>query len=149
MAELFLARSRGAPAERLVVLKKILPRYADSSRMVKLFLDEARLAQSLDHPHIVKVFETSKEAGNLYFAMEYLHGQDVRSILHRSWQLREKMPLRHAVQIGTQVAAALHYAHEKRRADGSLLNIVHRDVSPSNVVVSYDGAVKLLDFGVA
>jgi serine/threonine protein kinase len=145
MAEVFLARAAG----RVVVLKKILPKYADSARMVQLFLDEARLAGSLDHPHIVKVYETSKDAGNLYFAMEYVHGQDVRSMLHRMWQVRERMPLRHAVQIATQVGAALHYAHEKRRPDGSLLNIVHRDVSPSNVIVSYDGAVKLLDFGVA
>ncbi|MGN6110974.1 MAG: serine/threonine-protein kinase [Kofleriaceae bacterium] len=150
MAELFLARSPGKGGfEKVVVLKKILPKYAYSARMVQLFLDEARLAASLNHSNIVQVYDVGNDGGDYFFAMEYLHGQDVRSILHRAWQSRDQVPLRHAIHVATHVAAALHYAHERRRSDGSLLGIVHRDVSPSNILVSYDGAVKLVDFGVA
>src|SRR5262245_53181136 len=87
--------------------------------------------------------------GSYFFTMEYLHGQDVRSILHRAWRTGEKLPIENAVQIARNVASALHFAHEKQRSDGALLGIVHRDVSPSNIIVTYDGATKLLDFGVA
>ncbi len=149
MADLFLARTVTDTFERLVVIKKILPRYADNPRFVQLFHDEARLAKSLKHKNIVEVFDVGGSGGESFFAMEYLHGQDVRSILHRAWKREEKMPIKHAVQIATQVASALGYAHSMRRPDGTLLDIVHRDVSPSNIIVSYDGAVKLLDFGVA
>ena len=149
MADLFLARTVTDTFERLVVIKKILPRYADHPRFVQLFSDEAKLAKSLRHKNIVEVFDIGGTGGETFFAMEYLHGQDVRSILHRAWKREEKMPIKHAVHIATQVASALSYAHAMRRADGTLLDIVHRDVSPSNVIVSYDGAVKLLDFGVA
>ncbi|MBA3538876.1 MAG: serine/threonine protein kinase, partial [Deltaproteobacteria bacterium] len=149
MAELFLARAVGPRGpEKLVVLKKILPQYAASPRFVRLFLDEAKLAAGLAHPNIAHVFDTGTVDGNYFFTMEFVHGQDVRSILHRGWH-EHVMPIDHAVQIARNVAAALHYAHERRRPDGTLLEIVHRDVSPSNIMLSYDGAVKLLDFGVA
>ncbi|MGE0397523.1 MAG: protein kinase [Kofleriaceae bacterium] len=149
MADLFLARTVTDTFERLVVIKKILSRYADHPRFVQLFADEARLAKSLKHKNIVEVFDVGGSGGETFFAMEYLHGQDVRSILHRAWKRDEKMPIKHAVHVATQVASALSYAHSMRRPDGTLLDIVHRDVSPSNIIVSYDGAVKLLDFGVA
>jgi serine/threonine protein kinase len=145
MAELFLALG----PEGLVVVKKILPKYADSTRFTQLFLDEARLAGSLDHPNIVRAYGAGQDRGTTFFAMELVHGPDARSILHRAWTTGERVPIEHAVYIASRVADALHYAHEQRRPDGSLLEIVHRDVSPSNVVVSYDGEVKLLDFGVA
>src|SRR5947207_1612886 len=147
MAEIYLARADG-PAGKLVVLKKILPRYADKPRYVQLFLEEAKLAAGLDHPNIAQVYDIGFEGGP-FFAMEYLHGQDLRSILHRTWRLHERFPIEHAVDIARQVASALHCAHDKRRDDGTLLGIVHRDVSPSNIIVTYDGATKLLDFGVA
>jgi serine/threonine protein kinase len=150
MAEIFLARTRGPQGfEKLVVLKKILPRYAGNRRFVQLFLDEAKLAASLDHPNIAQVYDIGTVDGSYFFTMEYLHGQDVRSILHRTWRTGERFPIAHAVQIARHVASALHFAHEKQRADGTLLGIVHRDVSPSNIIVTYDGATKLLDFGVA
>jgi serine/threonine protein kinase len=145
MAEVYLARS----GDKLVVLKKILPRYANNSRYVQLFLDEAKLAASLDHPHIVKTFDMGMIDGQYYFAMEYVHGQDVRSILRRAERTGRKVPIALIVKIARTVAEALHYAHERRRADGTLLDVVHRDVSPSNILVSYDGAIKLADFGVA
>jgi serine/threonine protein kinase len=150
MAELFLARTVGPNGfEKVVALKKILPKYTERQKYISLFCDEARLAASLNHANIVQVYDIGLDSGNYFFAMEFLHGQDLRSILHRAWREGEKMPIGFAVQIATQVAAALHYAHEMKRPDGSLVDIVHRDVSPSNIIVTYDGAVKLLDFGVA
>jgi serine/threonine protein kinase len=150
MAEIYLARTSGPSGfEKLVVLKKILGRYADKPRYVQLFLDEAKLAASLDHPNIAQVYDIGMVDGSYFFAMEHLHGQDVRSILHRSWRIGERLPIEHAVQIARHVASALHFAHDKRRSDGTLLGLVHRDVSPSNILVTYDGATKLLDFGVA
>jgi serine/threonine protein kinase len=150
MAEIFLARTRGPSGfEKLVVLKKILPKYAGKPRFVQLFLEEAKLAATLDHPNIAQVYDIGMVDGSYFFTMEYLHGQDVRSILHRAWRNGEKFPIEHAVQIARHVASALHFAHEKPRNDGTQLGIVHRDVSPSNIIVTYDGATKLLDFGVA
>jgi serine/threonine protein kinase len=150
MAEIYLARTSGPSGfEKLVVLKKILGKYADKPRYVQLFLEEARIAASLDHPNIAQVYDIGMVDGSYFFAMEHLHGQDVRSILHRAWRIGERLPIEHAVQIARHVASALHHAHDKRRSDGTLLGLVHRDVSPSNILVTYDGATKLLDFGVA
>ena len=150
MAELFLARSVGPEGfEKLVVVKKILPRYAENPRFVQLFLDEAKLAASFDDPRIVQVYDMGRVDGNYFFAMEYVHGQDLRSILRRTDRNKQKTPIDIAVQIVRTVAGALHHAHERRRADGAPRDIVHRDVSPSNILVSYDGAIKLADFGVA
>jgi len=150
MAEIFLARTSGPSGfEKLLVLKKILPKYAGTPRMVQLFLDEAKLAAGLDHPHIAQVYDIGMVDGSYFFTMEYLHGQDVRSILHRTWKVGERFPIEHAVQVARHVASALHFAHEQTGPDGASLGIVHRDVSPSNVIVTYDGATKLLDFGVA
>jgi serine/threonine protein kinase len=150
MAELFLARTVGPSGfEKLVVLKKILPKFAGSARFVQQFLEEAKLAASLDHPNIAAAHDIGTVDGVYFFTMEYVHGQDVRSILHRTWKRGEQVPIEHAVQIARAVAGGLQHAHELRRPDGTSLEIVHRDVSPSNVLVSYDGAVKLVDFGVA
>jgi serine/threonine protein kinase len=150
MAELYLARSVGPEGfEKLVVLKKILPRYAENPRFVQLFLDEAKLAASLDHPHIAHVYDMGRVDGNYFFTMEYVHGQDVRSILRRTERAKRQIPIELTVQIARNIASALHYAHERRHGDGTLRDIVHRDVSPSNILVSYDGAIKLADFGVA
>ena len=150
MAELFLARTVGPEGfEKLVVLKKILPSHAENPKFVRLFLDEAKLAATLDHPHIAHVYDMGKVDGHYFFAMEYVHGQDVRTTMRRTARLNQDVPIDHAVQVARNVAAALHYAHTRTRADGTLLDIVHRDVSPSNILVSYDGAVKLVDFGVA
>ena len=150
MAELFLAKTRGPEGfEKIVVIKKILPGFAANPKFVKLFLDEARLAAGLDHPHIAHVYDMGTVDGDYFFAMEYVHGKDVRSVMRRTTANERKFPIEHAVMIARTTAAALHYAHERRRGDGTLLDIVHRDVSPSNILLSFDGAVKLVDFGVA
>src|SRR5262245_32206977 len=143
MAELFLARTVGPQGfEKLVVLKKILPSYAENPRFVRLFLDEAKLAATLEHPHIAHVYDMGDVDGVYFFAMEYVHGQDVRAILRRAARTNVVLPIDHVVQVTRNVAAALHYAHERKRPDGTVLDLVHRDVSPSNILVSYDGAVK-------
>lgn len=132
MAELFLARTRGPEGfEKLVVLKKILPNFAENPKFVRLFLDEARLAATLDHPHIAHVYDMGKVEQNYFFTMEYIHGQDVRATLRRTARLERKYPVELAVMITHAVAGALHYAHERRNPQGKLLDIVHRDVSPS------------------
>jgi len=151
MAEIYLARSVGPEGfEKLVVLKRILPRYAENPKFVQLFLDEAKLAASLDHPHIVHVYDMGRIDGHYFFTMEYVHGQDTRSILRKaSHHKAHPIPIAIAVQIARTMAAALHHAHERKQPDGASRDVVHRDVSPSNILVSYDGAIKLADFGVA
>ena len=150
MAELFLARTVGPEGfAKLVVLKKILPHYAENPKFVRLFLDEAKLVAQMEHPHIAHVYDMGKSGGDYFFTMEYVHGQDIRAVWRRMARVQKPFPVAHAVQIARNIAAALHYAHERTRDDGTLLDIVHRDVSPSNVLISYDGAVKLVDFGVA
>src|ERR1043165_5154848 len=100
MAEIFLARAKGPSGfEKLVVLKKILARYSGKPRYVQLFLEEARIAASLGHPHIAQVYDIGVVDGSYFFAMEHLRGHDVRSILHRSWRIAERFPIEHAVQI--------------------------------------------------
>jgi tRNA A-37 threonylcarbamoyl transferase component Bud32 len=150
MAEIYLARARGIQGfEKFVVLKRILPQYAENETFVRLFLNEARVAATLDHPNIASVYDIDQQEGVYFFTMEYLHGEDLRLILKELGRRNLKLPLAHAVSVALGVAAGLHAAHEKSDPDGRPLGIVHRDVSPSNVVVTYAGGVKLVDFGIA
>ncbi len=147
MGEVYLARARGlAGFEKLVVIKRSLPSL--STDREPLFA-EARLVATLQHTNIVQVYDVETDGSTVFIAMEFLHGQDARAIVRRSWGAGAGLPLDHALAIALAVCAGLHYAHDKRDADGTLLEIVHRDVSPSNVFVTYDGGVKLIDFGIA
>ena len=149
MAEVFLARASGIEGfEKLVVVKRILPRLAESEEFVKMFLDEARLAAQLHHPNVAQVYDIGIDAGAHFFVMEYVEGHDLREVLNAAHSTGG-LPIEHALTVVTGVAAGLHHAHEKSAPDGRSLGIVHRDVSPTNVLVSFDGAVKLVDFGVA
>ena len=149
MAELYLARGRGLDGfEKLVALKRVLPHLARDPEFVDMFLDEARLAGTLDHPNIASVIDIGRAQGNYFFAMEYVHGRDLRSVLRESAR-GDDLTLACGLAIVTQAAAGLHYAHERRDPEGRPLGIVHRDVSPSNVLISYDGGVKIIDFGIA
>jgi tRNA A-37 threonylcarbamoyl transferase component Bud32 len=150
MAEIFLARVSGLPGfQKMVVIKRILPQLATKTDFVEMFLDEARIAATLQHPNVVQMYDVGVVDGNYFIAMEYLHGEDVRSLTRTLHRQDRKLPLEHALNIAIGVASGLHYAHEKVGFDGTPLEIVHRDVTPQNIIVTYDGAVKLLDFGIA
>nr|HEX4314042.1 serine/threonine-protein kinase [Kofleriaceae bacterium] len=150
MAEIYLSRARGtAGFEKLVVLKRILPHLASDPSFVQMFLDEARLAATLQHPNIADVYDVGDADGAYFFTMEFVHGQDVRTIRLAERARGQRVPLAIALSIVHGTLAALDYAHDRRGPDGAPIGLVHRDVSSSNVLVSYDGAIKLVDFGIA
>ena len=150
MAEIFLVRcATGTGIERYCVLKRILPEHAQDTQFVQMFLDEARLAAQLQHPNIASVYDIGQLDDGHFYTMEYVHGETFRSLLQGTQELRRSLPLSCVLTMVAGVAAALHHAHERRANDGRALGIVHRDVSLSNVMVSYEGNVKLVDFGVA
>jgi serine/threonine protein kinase len=150
MAEIFLARTESAAGvERYCVLKRVLQHRATDITFVNMFLDEARLAAQLQHPNIAQVYDTGKLGDSYFFTMEYVHGETVRELMHRAYALGHTIPLGVALTIIAGAASGLQHAHERVGMDGRPLGIVHRDVSPSNLMVSYEGSVKVVDFGVA
>ena len=148
MAELYLACERTAFAERLVALKLVLPHLADDPSFVGMFLDEVRIASRLQHPNIVQVLDFGCVDEEYYLAMELVHGENVARVLAAAAKAGG-LPMAAALTIVTAVAAGLHHAHELRDVDGAPLELVHRDVSPANVIVRHDGCVKVVDFGIA
>jgi len=151
MAEVFLAKQVGIGGfEKPVVLKRIQRKLLETRHQaIELFLNEAKIAGRLTHPNIVQVLDVGEVQGALYLAMEYVHGRDLRNVVKKLQQDRAAMPLAEACYIVREVAQALHHAYWSTDMTGQRLSVVHRDVSPHNIVLSYDGTVKLLDFGVA
>jgi serine/threonine protein kinase len=152
MAEVWRARLRdGSGGGEILAVKRILPAIAADHNFITMFLNEARIAVQLSHPGVVQIRDLGEIDGSYFLAMEYVAGQNLRTIIDRtrqsanSWQL----PLPFACHVVLRIAEALAYVHLKKDADGRDLNIVHRDVTPENVLVSYDGHVKLVDFGIA
>jgi len=150
MAEVYRARARGVSGfEKVLVIKRILPELVENPQFVEMFVNEAKISVSLSHPNIVQVFDLGEESGAYYIAMEYVAGTDLGIVVDRLRRAGRRMPWPLASYVGGEVAKALDYAH--RRTDDSLrpLSIVHRDVSPQNVLLGWEGEVKLTDFGVA
>lgn len=150
MAEVFLARQVGpAGFEKQLVVKRILPQFAQDDKFITMFLDEARLAAQLSHPNIVQIYELGEEQGTYYIAMEYIPGEPLSNLIDYGLQMGVKAPFHYAATIIGQVAAGLDYAHAFVNSRGQRLGLVHRDISPDNVLVSRTGAVKTIDFGIA
>jgi serine/threonine protein kinase len=150
MAHLFLARRlKPRGHERTVVLKRILPHLAEDAAFVTMFLDEARIAARLHHPNVVEILDLGAEGDSYFIAMEYIHGEDLRRIGKRGIELQRRMPPPLVCRVVAQACRGLDYAHRRTDAQGKPLRIVHRDVSPQNILVGFDGQVKVVDFGIA
>ncbi len=150
MAEVFRAKAFGVEGfERFVAVKRILPTLAADQEFVAMFIDEARIAAHLTHQNIVQIYELGQDEGTYYICMEYVAGRDLRLILDRQKRLGRPMDPVASAFVVARVCEALDYAHRKRDPAGRALGIVHRDVTPQNIILSYDGEVKLCDFGIA
>ena len=150
MAEIFLATGTDPQGvRRLVTLKRILPELRERDEFVHMFLDEARISASLAHLNIAQVYELGHDGEELFIAMEFIAGQSLAAILHRCKQLKRPVPVGFTAMVGKDLCKALDCAHNYHQRNGELAPIIHRDVSPANVMVTYDGQVKVIDFGVA
>jgi TonB family protein len=150
MADVFKARMSGEEGfEKIVAIKRILPHLATNEGFITMFVDEAKLAAQLTHNNIIHIYELGKVDAWHYIAMEYVDGKDLRSILKMGRDRAYPMPVELALFITSRIASALDYAHRRMAGDGRELNLVHRDVSPPNILISWEGDIKLCDFGVA
>jgi serine/threonine protein kinase len=150
MAEVFLAVHKGLEGFiKVVVIKRVLPHLMNNADFVRMFVDEARLEARLEHPNIVRTYEFGEVKGQYYTAMEYLAGEDLCKTLNSLSLSKQLMPLHIAGGITSQLCAGLHFAHQFTDTDGQSLNLVHRDINPANIIVTYGGEVKIIDFGVA
>jgi serine/threonine protein kinase len=150
MAEIFLARQLGLGGfQKELVIKRIHKKLTSNEAYVEMFLDEARIAANLNHPNIVHIYDIGKAFGTYYIAMEYIHGRDLMEICRKGIAEKQFLPLRYAVRIISQLAEGLAYAQDHRDEDGRRVGIVHRDISPTNILVSFNGVPKLVDFGIA
>jgi serine/threonine-protein kinase len=150
MAEIYLARQRTelGPARRCVV-KQILPELAQEPAFSEMLVHEAKLAAQLSHANVVQVFDLGREGERLFIAMEYVEGFDLNDLLRRCSRAKVPLPFELAVHVVCEALKGLDYAHRRTGEDGQALGIVHRDVSPSNLLVSFEGEVKVCDFGIA
>jgi serine/threonine-protein kinase len=151
MAEIFLALQKSmAGFEKLIVVKRILPHLAQDRAFIDLLLTEARIAATLNHPNVAHIYDVGEVDGQFYIAMEHIHGEDLRSIVRQMKKVGETaFPLEHALAIVMGCCSGLAFAHERTSLDGQPMDIVHRDVSPQNILVTFNGDVKLVDFGIA
>ena len=150
MAEIFLARQEGLEGfEKTIVIKRIRPHLSNQKSFVNMFLNEAKLAAQLNHPNIVQIYDLGKIAESYFIAMEYIFGRDMRRIIPKADGMGIPFPMVYALKIASSVCEGLYYAHQKTDMYGNPLHIVHRDITPENIFVSFDGTVKILDFGIA
>ncbi len=150
MAQIYLARQQGPEGfEKLLVVKRILPHLAENEEFITMFLDEARIAARLNHPNVVQIFDLGAQDDSFFIAMEFIHGEDVRRVWKHADKVGKPIPVALICRIIIESCAGLDYAHKKLDGSGRALNIVHRDISPQNILVSFEGGVKIVDFGIA
>jgi len=150
MAELYRARITGSQGfKKPVAIKKLLPHLTDEADLVDAFINEAKLAALLQHPSIVQIFDFGNMESTYFIAMEYLRGKDLRQMMDRAGECGEPLPLDQVLYIASRICDGLEYAHKMKDLEGKPLNIIHRDISPQNILVTYDGGVKIVDFGIA
>ena len=150
MADVFKGRIQGPGGfERVFVVKRILPHLSDDPAFIKMFVDEAKLSARLNHPNIVQIFELGAVEGEYFISMEYIPGHDLAETTRAIWKKAPPPRVDMVAYVGREICRALSYAHSLTDEQGGRLGMIHRDVSPSNVMLSYEGAVKLLDFGIA
>ncbi len=150
LAEVWRARSHGVEGfEKVLVIKRIRPALSDNARFVELFIEEAKIAVMLTHANIAQVFDLGLQDGSYFIAAEYVRGPDLGRVIARCEELGQRVPPELAIYIVSELAKGLDYAHRRRNAELAPLGIVHRDVSPENVLLSFEGEVKLTDFGMA
>jgi hypothetical protein len=149
MAEVLLARQDVMGAPRLLAIKRLHPSLSEDGEARRMFLDEMRIVLGMRHPNIGHVMDVGEVDGSLFLAMEHIEGRDLRRILAQATRRQDPVPLEIAVEIGRQVCAALDHAHTRKAPDGTDLGVVHRDITPDNVIITFDGGVKVVDFGIA
>ena len=150
MAEVWKARMTGVEGfQKTVAIKRILQHMTHNADFVGMFIDEAKLAAQLSHPNIIHIYDLGKIGQDYYIAMEFVEGMDLRTLLNAAARWSRPLPLGLALLVGSRLASALDHAHRKRDFEGRELGLVHRDVSPQNVLITYEGDIKLCDFGIA
>ncbi len=150
MAEIFKAKAFGVEGfERLLAVKKILASIAEDESFIEMFIDEAKIAGQLNHPNIAQIFDLGKVDGSYFIALEYISGKDMKTIFERARRVGEEVDIPQVCHVVMKVCEGLEHAHNKTDSQGRDLNIVHRDISPQNILISYEGEVKIIDFGIA
>ncbi len=150
MAEIFLAMQEGIGGfEKIVTVKRIFPHFCEDEKFVQMFLDEARLAAAIRHPNVVEILDIRQDKDGFFIVMEYLSGETLAYMFESINERDEAMPVAMVCRIGADIAAGLHAGHSTTEVDGELQPIIHRDVTPSNVIVCFNGFIKIVDFGVA
>ena len=150
MAELYRSKvTRAHGFEKLVAIKKILPHLTDEGNLVKAFIDEAKLAAHLQHENIVQIYDFGSIDGEYFIAMEYLFGKDLRRLIHKARKTAVPLGLENTLYIICRICAGLDYSHNLKDLQGKPLNIIHRDINPQNIFLTYEGQVKIIDFGIA
>ncbi|MGD8756604.1 MAG: serine/threonine-protein kinase, partial [Desulfobacterales bacterium] len=150
MAELYRAKvTRDHGFEKQVAIKKILPHLSDEGNLVKAFIDEAKLAALLQHENIIQIYDFGSIDGGYFIAMEYLFGKDLRKLINKVKKAGSPLDLENTLYIVSRICAGLDYSHKLKDLQGKPLNIIHRDINPQNIFLTYEGQVKIIDFGIA